>query len=261
MAQGFPGVDSSEPASEALLGQAKEFFGQAPQFWARYFKGPDTDPAHASAIYRPEIENPLFSAWNIRILPIGQQTRRVSGSQAEGMNDGSDNGRAVIAAFGPDTLSNNGVTTVGDRDFGHAVYFMFLDVEGTPENGSGFLSPEYFSGWAQGLRTGSLEASNNTVEILPCVYGRTLDSTSWKAIADSGQECFGAWVARVHQTNCDGLTPTDWDAAFCEQGMDTAFPILVWQFGWGCPFGGSLDVNQSNPNMPDTSLVQYLPLL
>src|SRR5215213_7526985 len=141
MSKGNPGADSSTPVTDALISTATQQFGQAPQFWGRYFTSPTTG---GEVEYRHGSESPVLAQHNIRLLPVARQTTHVGGSQQQGVSDAQLNVQGVQ-------------------------FLLFLDVEGSPSTGSPSLSLDYYLGWAQTLVSYSQSQTNNTVTVLPCV--------------------------------------------------------------------------------------------
>ncbi|MBV9852070.1 MAG: hypothetical protein JO250_20585 [Armatimonadetes bacterium] len=237
MAVGIPGADSSVPFAGHLLDLARDFFGETPRFWGRYFKSPGIP---GPAVYRPAWENGPLRANGLRVLPIAQQTGHVSSGADTGAEDGAGNAEAIVAAFGADAVAAQG-----------GQFLVFLDVEGPPS-----LSADYFIGWASALRVRSRELSGDRFELLPCVYARTHDDATWRALRQAqaaGAPCFGAWVARLRNNACDqGFA--EWDSGFCEPAFDLPFPVLLWQFAQDCPDGNGIDCDQTNPAVSGAEL-------
>src|SRR5262249_27972216 len=150
-------------------------FGRMPAIWGRYFGG--------WSEYRHLKENQILRTNNIRVVPIAQQTRRVSGSFADGSADAAGNAEDVIKTFGAPYLASLGGQVL-----------MFLDVEGSPS-----LSAAYYQGWAQNLVAHSRIFSAGAVTLLPCVYATQGDDDTWNAVVSAtgrGATCNGAWIAR-----------------------------------------------------------------
>jgi hypothetical protein len=241
MATGIPGADSSTPVSTLVNGSnlvqlAQELFGATPAFWGRYFTSVNTT---GTVEYRHAQENQILSQANIRLLPIARQTTRVGGSFLNGATDAMDNVQDFITTFGQDLLSSQG-----------GEFLMFLDVEGTPANGSPSLSLDYYTGWAQNLVSQSGQLTNGAVTIQPCVYARQADATTWETLIsanNNGVPCFGGWVARYYQPGCQ---LQDWDNSIVLPAAALPFDVLIWQYAASCA-QGEIDCNQSNPTMED----------
>lgn len=77
------------PVTEAIVQMTRQRYGgTTPQFWGRYFKRPGF-----SEDYQPSIENRVFNAHAIRLLPIARQTTRVAGTATDGAEDAILNAR------------------------------------------------------------------------------------------------------------------------------------------------------------------------
>lgn len=244
MAKGNPGADSSSPVTDALVNTAAEQFGQTPQFWGRYFTSPT---ASGSVEYHHASESPVLARHNIRVLPVARQTTHVGGSQQQGASDAQLNVDDLLDSFGAQYLASRG-----------GEFFLFLDVEGTPQNGSPSLSLDYYLGWAQTLVSYSQSQTNNTVTILPCVYARQGDNETWNNLVSANEQgvtCNGAWVARYYYSGCD---MHDWDDAVVLPSVKLPCDVLLWQYAENC-CDGAIDCNQTNPNLDtDTLLLNRL---
>ena len=242
MPQGLPGADSSLPVTAALIDAATTLYGTAPVFWGRYFTSVATT---GSVEYHHARENGPLNTANIRLLPIARQTPNVNGTEEQGLADGIDNAEDFIATFTVPFLASQG-----------SRFFMFLDVEGTPENGNPSLASDYYTGWVQGLAQQSAAMcmraglSADAVQVAPCVYGRQGDPDTWNALAeaaDAGIPCGGLWIARFKPNDCK---LADWNNAKVTPASPDPFPftILAWQFSEGC-LDGQIDCSQTNPSI------------
>ena len=238
MAKGFPGADSSNPVSASAGGQsiielATSAFGQAPLFWGRYFTSPTTG---GTVEYNHLDENNILAKNNIKLLPIARQTTHVAGSSAQGSSDATNNVDDLIQTFGINFLASQGNQ-----------FLMFLDVEGSSDTNPS-LSVAYYQGWAQTLVAHSKQLTNQRVTILPCVYGRQGDNTTWNALttaAHQGLQCSGAWIARYY---FDGCEMPDWDNQIVMPTVSLPCSVLLWQYQENCA-QGMIDTNQTNPNV------------
>lgn len=233
MSRGRFGADSLAHVDQKTHGRdlvttATEHLKESPAFWGRYFKR----PAYARD-YSPMRENALLHRAGIRLLPIARQTTGVSGSIDRGLHDGDNNVDAFIDAIGVEHLASQG-----------SQFLMFLDVEDTP------LSLQYFIGWSNALHQRSKERSGDRFEILPAVYARTGDDTTWRVLvhaADMGHATAGAWVIRMRRGACDSLP--DWDPEFLMPAVTLPCPVLAWQFALDC-YSKRIDFSMVNPD-PD----------
>jgi hypothetical protein len=225
---GLPGADSYDQVTSELVKLAKETFNANPAFWGRYFTSIKTT---SGAEYRHLQENSVLAQWNIRLLPIARQTANVGGSSADGAADATNNAQDFIDTFGNTVLSKQG------KEF-----LMFLDVE----NGTPSLSLDYYTGWAQTLKSYSLQLTNRQVTIQPCVYGNHSDTTTWSNLVsavNNGVPCQGAWIARYYRSGCQ-LQP--WDNSIVSPSIPLPFDVLIWQYAQNCA-QGQIDCDQSNP--------------
>lgn len=243
---GLPGADSSIPVTQSLIDTAKALFGQTPAVWGRYFTSVTTS---GNVEYRHSTENPILAANNIRLLPVARQTTHVGGTQAQGAADAQLNAADFLATFSQQLLAAQG-----------GEFMMFLDVEGSPQTGSPSLSLDYYLGWAGTLMSYSKSQSNNTVTIVPCVYGRQGDNDTWNAIATAhtqGVGCYGVWSARYYTNSC---TMSPWNNAVAIPTVTLPCDVLLWQYAENC-CNGMIDSNQINPNIDaQTQLLNRLVL-
>lgn len=248
MAQGLPAADSSIPVSADLVASAMALMGATPAFWGRYFTSISTS---GSVEYRHAIENPVLGGAGIRLLPVCRQTTHVAGDAQQGYVDGMANAQDFIETFGVAVLGAQG-----------GVFYMFLDVEGDPQNGSPSLNADYYTGWSQGLAQQARTMSGGTVQIMPCLYGAESDQTTWDALAaavNAGAPCRGVWVARYYSGQC---TLGDWLPEIVSPKSTAPFtlPILAWQYAQEC-LSGQIDCSQINPGIDaQGQLLQYLVL-
>jgi hypothetical protein len=170
----------------------------------------------------------------------------VAGTEDQGTLDPVNNVEDFLATFAQDILVAQG-----------GQFLMFLDVEGLPKEGNPSLSVDYYTGWAKTLVSHSNELTNNAVTITPCVYARQLDSVTWNnliAANNNGIGCGGAWVARYPFKTCD--LPEFDDKFAIPGGLNLPFDVLIWQYAEKCA-KGTIDCNQTNPNIADTDNVLF----
>lgn len=240
MSRGNPGADSSTPVTDALISTATQQFGQAPQFWGRYFTSPT---ASGSVEYHHAAESPVLARHNVRLLPVARQTTHVGGSQQQGVSDAQLNVQDFLDTFGQQYLASQG-----------GQFLLFLDVEGSPSTGSPSLSLDYYLGWAQTLVSYSRSQTGDAVTILPCVYARQGDNETWDALVTAngrGATCNGAWVARYYYSGCD---MTDWNDSVVLPSVKLPFDVLLWQYAENC-CDGAIDCNQTNPSLDTNTLL------
>src|SRR5688572_3763029 len=120
MPTGLLAADTLVPVSHVENGKSivdltRKKLGATPVFWGRYFKRPGFPED-----YQPALENAIFRANGMRLLPIARQTNRVAGTAVDGAEDAILNVDAFAEAIGINYLSGIGGEMV-----------MFLDVEGT----------------------------------------------------------------------------------------------------------------------------------
>jgi len=246
---GLPGADSSaevvhEIDGRTLIELATDLFGNVPIFWGRYFK---TASLQGGVHYHPGRENAPLRTKNIRVLPIAQQTERVSGSERNGAEDAQNNADAIFAAFPVDHLGQTG------REF-----FVYLDVEGAPANPS--LSVQYWAGWSQTLKTYSEEISQRTVTFLPAIYCN-FDPQTWQSLdyaAHHGSPCYSAWVAHWVQDPPSCLPLRPWHDRFVTPRPPPPCPIHAWQYAAECHGGNGFDADMTNPA---NALEDFIPKL
>jgi hypothetical protein len=242
MAKGLPGADSSVLVTSMIGGKtlvdlANDLFGRMPAIWGRYFGG--------WAEYRHLKENQLLRNNNIRVVPLAQQTKRVSGTFANGSTDAAANAEDVINTFGAAYLASLGGKVL-----------MFLDVEGSPS-----LSAAYYRGWAQNLVAHSQSFSSGTVTLLPCVYATQGDDPTWNAVASAvaqGATCNGAWIARWRHKGCAALP--DFDPQIVQPRVHIPCDVLIWQYANDCHGSNGIDCDEINPdpNIQATVLAQSI---
>lgn len=231
--QAIYGADTVDLISATSIAQMRQLLGAVPAFVSRYFNGPyeykhaqEDGPAHAA---------------NIRILPIGDQTKHVNGTMLSGTNDGNANAADIINTFGADYLASQGVE-----------YFVPLDCEGDPD-----LSVAYWTGWSAAILATSKSMSGGRVKLLPMVYASSGDGGTWaalKAAMANGALCFGAWVASYETTAATNLPLNPaWNPNRAKMTMPDGssppnVPIFLWQFA-GFPSGTfePHDCNMINP--------------
>jgi len=227
------GADTLVPVTDAIVAMVKERFGTTPLFWGRYFKRPGF-----AQDYQPQLENRVFNENHIRLLPIARQTNRVAGTATNGAGDAMLNVDAFTGALGVEYLAKIG-----------GELLMFLDVEGTSATNPN-LSLDYWIGWSSTLVAHSRRVSGGRFTVVPAVYCRKDQKTTWDAIAraqDLGLPCAGAWVFRMRQGACTKPIP-GWDAPFNTPATPLACPIMIWQFAIDCLFEGGVDFDMLNPD-------------
>jgi len=160
---------------------------------------------------------------------------------------------AVLDAFGIEWMAQNGGT-----------YHFYLDAEsGKP------LSVEFYTGWAEAVRSYSRSRSANKVTLEPCVYlnandGNTL-RTLRKAMEDNGARCLGLWVAGyMHFDNSRCPRPGEWEDNAVKLASPVEAPIRIWQYCGDCYAKWNkpdrvLDVNQLNPANQYETLAAFIP--
>lgn len=227
------GADTLVPVTSEIVAMIRERFGSVPRFWGRYFKRPGF-----AQDYQPQIENRVFEANEIRLLPIARQTDRVAGTAADGANDAVLNVDAFTSSLGVDHLAKIG-----------GELLMFLDVEGTsPKNPN--LALDYWIGWSSALVVYSHRLSAGRFTMVPAVYCRQNQNPTWDTIATAntlGFPCAGAWVFRMRTGACTKPIP-QWDAPFNTPAVALPCPIMIWQFAIDCIFEGGVDFDMLNPD-------------
>jgi hypothetical protein len=227
------GADTLIPVTVALVSKVRDRFGSTPRFWGRYFKKPGF-----AQDYQPAIENDVFVRNEIRLLPIARQTGRVAGTATDGAEDALLNVAAFTKSLGVDPLA-----AVGGE------LLMFLDVEGTSAKNPN-LSVDYWIGWSAALIAQSRRVSGGRFTIVPGVYCRQNQSSTWSAIArahDLGFPCTGAWVFRMHNHACTNPIPA-WEPAFNTPAVGLPCPVMLWQFAIECLIADGVDFNMVNPD-------------
>ena len=226
-------ADTLVPVTEDIVSMVRGHLGATPLFWGRYFKRPGF-----AQDYQPQIENAVFNAHQIRLLPIARQTNRVAGTASDGATDALLNVDAFTTSLGMDYLAGIG----GEM-------LMFLDVEGTSDQNPN-LSVDYWIGWSGALVAHSQRVSGGRFAIIPAVYCRQNQNPTWNAIVTAGQlgfPCAGAWVFRMRTGACTRPVPT-WDAPFNTPAVPLPCPIMAWQFAIDCLFEGGVDFDMINPD-------------
>lgn len=232
------GADTLANVTNDLVGQVRDRYGAAPRFWGRYFKQPGF-----AQDYQPAIENPVFAANALRLLPIARQTGRVGGSASDGAQDAVANVDAFTTSLGAGFLAKVG---------GEAL--MFLDVEGTSAQNPN-LSLDYWIGWSSALVAHSRRTVGGGFTMIPGVYCRQNQAPTWTAIATAdtlGFPCAGAWVFRARNNACTNPIP-NWDAAFNTPAVALPCPILLWQFAIDCLVPDGIDFDMVNPDPAATN--------
>jgi hypothetical protein len=102
MSQYILGIDSLAVSSQAALNNAisKNYLGQAPAFWGRYFYAPGqiNSSGHKDSHYSAA-ENGFLRSNGIRLLPLARQTGRVGTDSATGSADARLNVNAIFEAI------------------------------------------------------------------------------------------------------------------------------------------------------------------
>ena len=250
MAQGSAGADSMMQVTPELIDAATSLYGSKPVFWGRYFT---SDTTTGSAEYRHAAENGPLNSAGVRVLPVARQTTHVNGTADQGNADGAANAQDFIATFGVDVLAAQG-----------GQFFLFLDVEGNPQNGSPSMNADYYTGWAQGVVNQSQSLSAGQVRVLPCLYGARGDTTTFNALQVAmagGAQCHGVWIARYLDALVSG-TMGDWSDDVVTPVAPAPFPapILAWQYAQNC-LSSRIDCSQTNPAIDlQNDLLRYLVL-
>lgn len=216
-------VDLISPESTA---QMTKLIGRVPPIVGRYV-GSIYEYKHAQ-------ENGPAAAAGIRLLMIGDQTKRVGSSNAIGQIDGLSNAADVLSTF--PTLSGE--------------IYLALDCENDPP-----LSADYWTGWCIGL----VNACKGTeVTFLPILYASEGAGESWAALMKAiagGAPCFGVWSADYATTTANNLpiapawNPSKARMLLPDGSSPATPPVLAWQTGGG--FQGTVyephDANMLNP--------------
>jgi len=227
------GADTLVPVTQDLVEMVRQRYGAMPLMWGRYFKRPDF-----AEDYQQAAEGPVLAANGIRLLPIARQTARVAGAASDGAADAVLNVDAFVKSLGADYLAGIG----GEM-------LMFLDVEGTSAQNPN-LSLDYWIGWSTALVAHSSAVSGGRFTVVPGVYCRQNQSTTWTAIADAarfGYRCEGAWVFRMHTGACTKPIP-DWEPSFNTPAVALPCPLMIWQFAIDCLFEGGVDFDMIHPD-------------
>jgi hypothetical protein len=238
MPTGLLAADTLVPVSHVANGKnvvelTRAKLGMTPVFWGRYFKRPGF-----AEDFQPALENAIFRANGMRLLPIARQTARVAGTALDGAEDAVLNVAAFTEALGVSYLAGIG----GEM-------LMFLDVEGTSAKHPN-LSIEYWIGWATALVGHSRAVSGGRFTIVPAVYCRQNQNDTWNAIITAdrlGIRCFGAWTFRMRTGACTKPVP-EWEASFNTPTVALPCPLMAWQFAIDCLFTGGVDFDMVNPD-------------
>jgi hypothetical protein len=226
-------ADTSVRLTQKSFKLAASLAGENAVAWGRYFNGFHT----TSAEYRPQ-EAARFEALEMKLIPIAQQTPKVNGSSQEGAANAAINVQKFLSRIGADHLAANGNE-----------YLMFLDVEGDGQDNPS-LSADYYRGWSQTLVSASRDQSGGRFTMVPAMYARTKDTTTWNALrkaeANGAERCRGVWVARQHIGSCKKARP-DWEPDFLTPKVALQCPVLLWQYIIDCPDGKGVDVDLLNP--------------
>lgn len=230
---GILGADSLVPVSDSLVTMVSNRFGGAPRFWGRYFKRPGF-----AQDYQPQLENAVFNASQMQLLPIARQTNRVAGTASDGAADAVLNVDAFTGAMGVEHLAKIG----GEM-------LMFLDVEGT-STANPNLSLDYWIGWSAAIANYSRRVAGGRFAMVPGVYCRQNQSATWQAVATAatqGFACGGAWVFRMHNDACSKPLP-DWEPQFNTPSVALPCPVMLWQFAIDCLTSDGIDFDLLNPD-------------
>ena len=234
MPTGRLAADTLVPVTQPLVDAVtKHYGGRQPAFWGRYFKRPGFEQD-----YQPAEENAVLRRNGIRLLPIARQTARVNLSATAGAQDAVANVDAFFGSFTLDYLAASG------REL-----LMFLDVEGTSDAHPN-LSVDYWIGWSSALVRYSERQSRARLKLVPAVYCRQNQTSTWQAIIDADRLGFGAtaaWVFRSRNEACSKPVP-EWDAKFNTPALALPCPIVAWQFAIDCLVAGGVDFNMINPD-------------
>ncbi len=215
------GTDTLEQVTnDDIVNNAALRLGSKPAFWGRYFSGVDYK---GSGEYFHTQENSTLKRHNIRVLPVGRYTTRVSGDRSTGKQDGFDQANDFLQTFGEAYL----ITQGGE-------FYFFLDVEPNPP-----LSKDYYLGWA--VAVAGISAN---LKLLPCVYlnaGDQSTSEALNAAISAGAECHGLWIAAYGNNHVPIL---DWDSSIARPETPVSCPVLLWQYAGDV---GDYDFNLSHP--------------
>ncbi|UBF25751.1 hypothetical protein K9N68_30070 [Kovacikia minuta CCNUW1] len=229
------GADSiSRVTSSSFITQATTLLGSKPAYWGRYF----SDLSYTGTGEYLTQEHRLFRANNIRVLPVGRDTTRVSLGQAEGRQDGAQQAADVLGKFGESYLQSQG-----------GEFYLFLDVELTDP-----LSSSYYIGWSQAVR-----AASSRVRLLPCVYLNASDATTSRALANAmsaGAVCSGLWIAYYVFYNTSAIVSTPFDGSRASPATSVPAPVLFWQYAGD--IAGAYDFNISNPAIDAQTILRRL---
>jgi hypothetical protein len=240
MAFGRLGVDSLNPVSGAPINVATQVLKTAPGFWGRYFtyRG-DPDPGQ----YQRTTESHHFADNGFRLLPYARQTHHVGGTRDQGISDGIRNAEAFVDALTVPLLRAQG-----------GKFCIFLDVEREVP-----LSKDYYTGWSEALTARGAELSDNTLELLPCVYLNLSDANTGNtlnAAIVSGAKCEGLSVARYYSATAHNYPgPFPWDPNFLKPAVPLIPPIVIWQY-LGDYRG--VDAAQINPALNEKLVLEKL---
>lgn len=228
-------ADTSVRITRPLLDLAAKLTGEMPVAWGRYFNGFHTTAAE----YKPS-EAGFFEGLGLKLIPVAQQTPKVGGSFADGAANAALNVYKFISRIGVDVLAAQGTE-----------FLMFLDVEGEAAGSNPSMSSDYYLGWSKTLVASSREQSANRLTILPAVYARAKDDTTWNALIDAqnrgAEKCRGVWITRQHFDACTKDRP-QWETAFITPGPAIGCPVMLWQYAIDCPDGNGVDVDLVNPD-------------
>lgn len=228
------GADTVDLISVSSIAEMTELIGRTPAFVARYV-GSIYEYKHAQ-------ENGPAAAAGIKLLMIGDQTKRVCGSRAEGSSDGLANAKDVLASF--PGLSGE--------------IYLALDCENDPP-----LSADYWAGWCDGIT----DACKGTgVTFLAILYASEGAGETWAALEKamaSGAPCFGVWVADYITTTANNLpiapawNPLKARMLMPDGSTPSAPPVLIWQTAGGFK-GTKFEPHDANMLNPSTAAAAFL---
>lgn len=226
----FKIVDSSQPAND-LIDKVYSYYNEMPIAWGRYFTtGYPVEYSH-------NLENNTLHENNIKLLPIARHTNHVGGSYSQGVTDAKQGVNDLFSTFTVNYWKSQG-----------SEFFFFLDVEGNVSGSNGSISEEYYRGWSETLISYSKEKSENSVNILPCVYANYHDNTTFSILIKGEITCYGLWIARYHSS------PEKWPSwnenfAVPKLIQNSSIPVFLRQYASGEQVNEEFDLDQTNPNI------------
>lgn len=228
------GADTVDIVTPEVISEITEMLGVKPAFIARY--------VGSIYEYKGAQENAVLAVAGIPLLLIGDQTKRVGGTRAQGETDGLENAFDVLATF--PSLS-------GEK-------YLALDCENDPP-----LSANYYAGWCEGVAAAS---KGTKVTFLPILYASEGAGESWaallKAIA-AGAPCYGVWSADYITTTASHLpiapawNPLKARMLLPDGSSPSAPPVLIWQTAGGFE-GTKFEAHDTNMLNPSTDAAAFL---